>query len=255
MNPSTPITIIGAGHIGTSIIRRLISNGHKNIIATRRNEEELQKLKERFPSVTITTNNKEAVEKAEVIILSTKQNSFQDVSKQIKAICDGKTIISTGPTYKLAQLKELFGEKDIRLIMPVNPSADIICYASNIDKEAEEVMEHIFGKSAVKVPEEEMPVATTYVLFRGVVNSLFEPLCNIGAEAGFNKVLAKEAIGNMLISTGEEIKQGITAQERLANASYNLDEQSFTMKLYHQLEPAQKLLQELFEKFCQDFKK
>jgi UDP-N-acetylglucosamine 4,6-dehydratase len=43
----------GAGYLGRELVRRLIEKGHTNLVAMSRNEGELIKLKEEFPSVEI----------------------------------------------------------------------------------------------------------------------------------------------------------------------------------------------------------
>lgn len=234
------VAIIGAGTLGKSIITMLNKKGHEKIIATTRNS---------------TVSNQEATEKAGVIIIATKQDSFEEIAGEIKAAREGKLLISLGPTFRNSRLNELFGPKTACLIMPAEPMEDLICYATDDDYSAEDeaVINYIFGENAVKISEEEMPIATSYVLFRGLLNDFFETLVKAGEEAGFNRQLAEKMIGRMLISAGKEIEKGESSQDRLKKASYNLDENSFTMKLHKELKPAHTLLKELFEKLTKTF--
>lgn len=257
MNPQTSIAIIGAGHLGKSVLEGLAKKGHRNLIATRRNISELEKLSSISSSIILTIDNKQAAEQAKVIVLATKETNFEEIAQVIKTASTGKLLISLGPICSIATLNNLFGTRSIRLITPVSPGKDIICYTSDekCTTEDEEIIRYIFGEHVTKIPEDKMSVATSYVLFRGLLNGLFEPLCDIGATMGFDEKLAHETMGAMLISAGEEISKGKSADLRLANASGGKNEQSFTMKLYHNLEPAQKLLSDLFQKVIEGFKR
>lgn len=256
MTPDTPIAIIGLGHLGSSIAKRLIRNGHKKLVATRRNENELQAPKDLSPHLVLTTDNEMAVKNAAVIILATKEASFEDFAAAIKAGRQGKLLISLGPTFKLNKLDELFGGHNVRLITPVDARNDVICYSTDsfCSDEDEKVLHYIFGECIQKVPEEEMPLATAFVLFRGVLNSFLDPFIRVAAQEGLDAQSSQKIMGEMLISCGEELRDGISSEKRLENASGGFNEKSFTMRLYKELEPAQVLLKDLFEKVCKQFK-
>lgn len=242
MKKNLTIAVIGAGHLGSSILDRLKKNGYENLIATRRNSP---------------GGDKAAAEKAGVIILATKEADFEDVAKEIREAREGKLLITVGPTWTLSQLGSVFGGKNARVITPVNASKDVICFCMDekCTPEDELVIREIFGENLEKVAESEMPLATTYVLFRGILNSFFEPFAEIGIAEGMEEKRVRKILGRLLISAGEEIENGVSAEERLSNASGGLNEASFTMKLYKQIEPAQLLLKDLFEKVCNGFKK
>lgn len=71
---STPfIALIGAGHMGASLIGGLMANGHppSRLIAADPHPEQCAALKQRF-HIHTTTHNEEAVQQADVVILATK---------------------------------------------------------------------------------------------------------------------------------------------------------------------------------------
>lgn len=250
------IAIIGAGHLGTSIIKSLLNSGYGNITATRRDEEKLKELKSLSPSLKLTSSNKEAVVGADVVILTTKQTSFDAISEEIRELVDGKLLISLGPTLNLEKLNGLFGARNIRLMMPIYPGTDVIAFAKDAACTDEDiaVVKEIFGENCVEHAEKDMPVATAYVVFRCVMNSLLNPLLQKGIDAGMNEELARKTLGDLLISTGQEIKAGMIAEDRLAAASGGFNEKSFTLGLHKKLAPVRDQLEDLFEETCESLK-
>ncbi len=243
------ITVIGAGHLGKSIIKNLLALGYENITATRRNEEKLGELRSLSPSLKLSTNNKEAVETADLVILTAKQDSFEAISEEIRDLVDGKLLISLGPTMSLEELEGFFGSRNIRLMMPVYPGVDIISFVK--DEACMEgdvaIVEGIFGENCVEHEEKDMLIATAYVVLRGVMNSLLDPLLRKSVELGMDEELARETMGKLLISTGQEIIDGGIAEDRLEAASGGFNEKSSTLKLHKKLQPVQEQLADLFE--------
>ncbi len=250
------IAIIGTGHLGTSIIERLIKNKHKRIIATARRKEKLEELKKRFPDITLTMDNYKAAINSDIIILTTKESSFEEVSEQIKEACKNKLVISLGPTCSLKRLSKLFCQKSVRLMTPVDAREDIVCYCINKKCSAEDegIVRQVFGPHCVKVQEAQMPVLTAYTVLRGVTTTLFEPLVEIGKRNGLDRKLAQQVVGIMLTSTGEDILRGYSAQERLRKASGGMNPHSFTLRLAHELEPVRKEIWARMSEVCMKLK-
>ncbi len=257
MNSTTPITLIGTGHLGRSILETLIKKGHQNLIATRRNQAELEKLKIEIPTLDINKDNQAAVQAADVIILTAKEYSFEDIADQIKSVKNGKLLISLGPTFTLKKLEALFGHRIIRLMMPVDPLNDLIFYTPDkqCSPEDKKTVEYIFGNHTQAIPEDQMAIATTHVLFRGLFNAFLNPLQKASTEAGMNEALTKKAISHMLISAGKEIEAGVDGMEKLKKASGGFNEESFTLKLFNDLKPSQNEFERQFKKYVRLLKR
>ena len=90
------VAIVGAGNIGRALIGGLLK-GHdidpSHIRASRRNPEALIRLKEQFPGIQITTDNKEAVDGASIVILAVKPQVVLEVIDEIRPVVTEETLI------------------------------------------------------------------------------------------------------------------------------------------------------------------
>jgi len=85
------IAIIGGGNLGAAIAEGLLKSGFaapEQITVTRRNLSRLQSLKEQ--GITITDNNRAAIESSEVIIVALKPYNVKEVLEELKNSFDSK---------------------------------------------------------------------------------------------------------------------------------------------------------------------
>ena len=85
------IAIIGGGNLGAAIAEGLLKSNFatpQQITVTRRNLSRLQSLKEQ--GITITDNNRAAIESSEVIIVGVKPYNVKEVLKELKNSFDAK---------------------------------------------------------------------------------------------------------------------------------------------------------------------
>ncbi|MBX2899053.1 MAG: pyrroline-5-carboxylate reductase [Cyclobacteriaceae bacterium] len=90
MNPYH-IAILGGGNLGTAIAEGLLKSGFATpaqITVTRRNVERLASLKE--AGVTVTSNNAQAIQQAEVIIVALKPYNVKEVLEELKNHFDAR---------------------------------------------------------------------------------------------------------------------------------------------------------------------
>lgn len=80
------IAIIGAGHMGASLLGGLIAHQYpsENIVITDADTEKLSQLKKEF-NMRIATDNVDAVSQADIVILAIKPQILANVAKQIAA--------------------------------------------------------------------------------------------------------------------------------------------------------------------------
>ncbi len=82
------IAIIGAGNMGTSLIRGILNaqlTGAKKIYASGTRMEKLEKLKAEF-GVHITTSNKDAAKRADIVILCVKAAVIRKVLEEMHEV-------------------------------------------------------------------------------------------------------------------------------------------------------------------------
>ena len=118
--------IIGIGNMATAIVGGIIKNGilqPDEIIASRRNTEILNKMKEQY-AIAVTVDNKEVVEKSDIIMLAVKPQFMEEVIKEIKDyVSEEQIIISLAPGKTIQFYQKTFGKViKIARCMPNTPA-------------------------------------------------------------------------------------------------------------------------------------
>ena len=99
------VAVIGAGVIGGAIVKCLQESDEVGkVIATRRSLESLKLLKE--IGAEVTTDNKAAAKKADVVFLCVKPNDVALILTEIEDEIDGKLVISTAAIIPLEYYRE-----------------------------------------------------------------------------------------------------------------------------------------------------
>ena len=111
------ISIIGGGNMVGAIARGLSQSSivaPSEITVSNRGEEKLNELKSFNPSIHTTTDNKEAVKDADVIILAVKPWILDSVAYDIREVLDfpRQIIVSVVAGITLERLSELFSSED-----------------------------------------------------------------------------------------------------------------------------------------------
>jgi pyrroline-5-carboxylate reductase len=123
---SATIAMIGAGNMGASLIGGLIQNGHpsEKIIATDTSPEKLAMLQETF-QIRTTTNNDEAIQAADVVVLAVKPQYFESVVVNAKQAIRTRRrlIVSIAAGVRVQSIQAwLGGEQAIVRTMPNTPA-------------------------------------------------------------------------------------------------------------------------------------
>lgn len=107
----TKITIIGAGNLGTSLVKGLVNSGQyqpSNFILTRRDTAKLDGFKEQ--GFTVTSNNQEAILLANIIILAVLPQKIDNVLSEIaKTVTTEQLVISLVSGVKVNQIQDKLG--------------------------------------------------------------------------------------------------------------------------------------------------
>ena len=169
------IAIIGAGNLGLSIAKGLIENNMiTSLYLTKRHMEDIQEW-ENYKNVFVTDDNREAVRRSDVLILSVQPAQFEDILKDIDDLLnDNHVLISTITGFKLSRMEKVVG-KDRFLIrtMPntaisVGKSMTCMC-ANEKGKKRTQLAEAIFNNLGTTVEiEEELMQAATVICASGI---------------------------------------------------------------------------------------
>lgn len=195
------IAIIGGGNLGSAIAEGIISSGFaqaENIFITKRNIETLSSLKEK--GVNVLSNNLQAVENAEYVILAIKPFQIKDVVKEIQPnlLKDKHVLISVVTGVWIKDLIEFVGE-DATIVraMPntaiaIRESMTCICSHNASNEQSAFVIElfNQLGKSVII--DEKLMDAATVLGACGTAFAMRYIRANIqgGVEIGFNAQVA-----------------------------------------------------------------
>ncbi len=234
------ITIIGAGHLGSAIVDALYQKGHRNIIATRRNEEQLLELGSKYEGLTITSDNAYASSLAEIVVLAVKPSSLQQVSAQIKQCLDDKLVLSLAAGKSIAEIEAILPSSRIARVMTgIFVADEIAAYTlgSRCCEEDSAVVKYLFGPKAISVAEELLADRTwiacdTGLLAKGIDHKI-RALGIPAAEARLIYAATLQGIARRLQQgeTGEGIYRQVAGKSSFTEGLHNYLEQEGYYKL------------------------
>jgi pyrroline-5-carboxylate reductase len=114
------ITIIGGGNMGLAIAEGLLSSGLVRAESLTISNPELAKLKKlQKAGVVLTTYNREAITKANVVILAVKPQILSEVLEEIKdSLSQKQFVISIAAGVSLSKIEQVLGKRSIARVMP-----------------------------------------------------------------------------------------------------------------------------------------
>lgn len=164
------IAIIGAGNMGGAIARGLargkkISSSH--IFVSNRGNAKLEALKAEFPELNVTTNNKEAAQSADVVVLAVKPWLVEGVLKELDLDAERQILVSVVAGIPFTQYVEWLGkEMTIFRVIPntaISQLESMTLIASyRTMTEQESWMLDVFNEMglAMLIPESQMAATT-----------------------------------------------------------------------------------------------
>lgn len=152
---------IGCGNMANAMLGGIINNNivaSNDIISSDLNQVALEAAKNTL-GINVTTDNKEVVEKSDIIVLSVKPQFYASVINEIKDIIkDSQIIITIAPGQTLDGLKKAFG-RELKIVrtMPNTPALvgegiTAMCYNNDVTEEEAKLVASIlsgFGKVEV----------------------------------------------------------------------------------------------------------
>ena len=165
------ITIIGAGNMGGAIAKGLAKvniTAEGNITCTAKTTATLDKLRETCPQMRLTTNNREAVEGADIVIFAVKPWLMKEVIEQVYPALDAmrQIYISVAAGISCDELEEWLGSASVVRVIP-NTAIEIqesmtFVTASDLNSPEVATVNGIFSKlgNSMVVPESQLSACT-----------------------------------------------------------------------------------------------
>jgi pyrroline-5-carboxylate reductase len=220
------IAIIGGGNLGTAIAEGLIKSGFiqpEHIIITRRNARMLKHLEEK--GVLISSDNKEAVQYADLVLLCIKPFQVNDVLTEIKEVLQASHVLVSAVTGITIEQMEIIAGREISIIraMPntaiaIQESMTCISYRQ-VKHDQLEYVEDVFNQlGQVTTIDEKLMDASTVLGACGIAYALRFIRASIqgGIEIGFDAATATliaaqtvKGAAELLIQTGHHPEQEI----------------------------------------------
>ncbi|WP_291870663.1 pyrroline-5-carboxylate reductase [Maribacter sp.] len=162
------IAIIGAGNLGISIAKGILnSKGSNYMYLTKRNPTQIYSF-EKYGNVIITSDNREAVKKSNILIFAVQPSQLEEILVDIKDLLNSKhVVISTITGFSIAKIESIIGAKHhIILSMPntaISVGKSMTCICSNKKGQSKiDLAKAIFNKMghSLEIPENQMQAAT-----------------------------------------------------------------------------------------------
>lgn len=234
------IVVIGAGHLGTGVIDALYQKGHQKVIATRRDQEKLKELSQQY-GIQTTTNNVEAIEKSDVVVVTVKPKVLDDllkdpIGREIAYVAREKLVITVAAARSIAQIEAVLDASRVcRVMTGIYVAEEIAAYTlgSRCTHEDATVVKYIFGDRSREVKEAGLADRTWIACYNGLMGKEIE--YQIAALPELQQDEARRMVGAMLEAMGKQLQRGVTGHKIFDAVA---GPGSFTGKLYEVLREA-----------------
>ena len=162
------VAIIGAGSLGQSIAKGLLTNkALTSLYLTKRNTDSISKFK-RYSKVTLTSNNQEAIKNSDILIFAIQPRHLSQILENSKYLIKKEQIIISVITgFSIGKIENIIGAKHFIIRAMPNTAAAVgqsmTCLSPNAKgKEKVELAKTIFNSLGVsmEIPEEQLQAAT-----------------------------------------------------------------------------------------------
>jgi pyrroline-5-carboxylate reductase len=204
------IAVIGAGMMGSAIIKSLIKGNYTDeITAVDIATEKLNELKEL--GFKVSSDNRKSAAKADIIFLIVKPGDVAKVLKQINKEIKGKILISAAATVPLKFLTQNAPESKIIRIMPnlctmVQASYTAYCCSENVTPEDKKTVTTLLNMMGAcdEIDEKYMDAITAVSgSGPGYISIIIEALTYAGLKVGLPRNIALKAAAQTIMGTGK----------------------------------------------------
>ncbi len=169
-NQNMKIAIIGVGNMGGAVCEGLFNTGLDakfQITASDASADKLESLKGRYPKLSITTNNRDAAQEADIVIVAVKPWLVKPVVDQLQ-MAQNQIYVSIAAGVDFAQLESFTGlqQQPMYRVIPNTAISDqqsmtLICKC-HTTPEQDALITQLFGAlgQVLFIPESKMAAAT-----------------------------------------------------------------------------------------------
>ena len=224
------ISIIGAGNMGGAIACGLAASGRfgaGDIVCSNPSSGKLERLRERYDIIDVTTDNAEAAARADVVVIAVKPWYAEAVVRGIGEVFDpaGQMLVSVVAGVSTARLAEWTGHKDkspaVFQVIP-NTAASIgksmtFMSAANADAEQVAAVKSLFDTIGATMVVDEKMLDTGMILAScGIAFALryVRAAAEGGVELGCSAPQATEIVARTMIGAGELLLRNGTHPEQ-----------------------------------------
>jgi pyrroline-5-carboxylate reductase len=260
------VAVIGAGMMGSAIIKSLVKGGYEGKIAAvdlfPEKLGELEKL-----GVKVGGDNKKAAADADIVFVIVKPGDVATVLDEINLEIKGKLLISVAATVPISYLKKHAPQAKIVRIMPnlgamVQASYTAYCCLENVKADDKEKIKTLLGMMGVaqEVDEKYMDAITGLSgSAPGYLSIIVEALTYAGLKVGLPRNIAQTAaaqsvmgVGKLVLDLHEEpakIKDMTTTPGGTTiEAIYQIEQSQIRPAMIRAVEEATKKSQQIREK-------
>ncbi|HEY5689155.1 MAG TPA: pyrroline-5-carboxylate reductase [Yeosuana sp.] len=219
------IAIIGAGNLGKSIAKGLITtNAITTLYLTRRNVDSIKDF-EGYKNIVLTSDNAEAVKNSDILIFAVQPAHLEKILINIKPLLhDNHVLISTITGFSISRMENIIGEdKFVIRAMPntaISVGKSMTCLCSNEKGKGRiKIAEAIFNRlgTSIEIPEDKMQAATVIcasgiAFWMRLIRATTQGAIQLGFEAKEAQELAMHTCygaASLLIQSGNHPEQEI----------------------------------------------
>ncbi|ETN95713.1 pyrroline-5-carboxylate reductase [Zhouia amylolytica] len=219
------VAIIGAGNLGLSIAKGLITtNAITTLYLTRRNKEGIKSYEE-YKNVFVTDDNKLAVQQSDIIIFAVQPAQFESILLDIKDLLhQNHVLISTITGFKIPRMESVIGSDHyIIRSMPntaISVGKSMTCLCANEKGEKRiDLAKAIFNRlgTTISIPEKQMQAATVIcasgiAFWMRLIRATTQGAIQLGFDAAEAQEMAMQTCSgaaSLLIQSGSHPEQEI----------------------------------------------
>ena len=206
------VTVIGAGMMGSAIIKSLVKGKYAGKITAVDIQPEKLKDLEKI-GVKVSSDNRKAAEDADIVFIIVKPGDVEKVLKEIGKEIKDKLVISVAATVPLNFLKKNAPEARIVRIMPnlgalVQASYTAYCCGENVTAEDKEKVKTLLNMMGIceEIDEKYMDAITAISgSGPGYLSIIIEALMYAGLKVGLPRNIALTSAAQTVMGTGKLI--------------------------------------------------